>query len=454
MQDSRRKFLKVITAVGGESAALSISAASFAAPSLAASFSCEGEEPSTPDQDFIKVKNPRELWKNRVPVERISVGVRGLYKPCIAKLGGNGLLLVCYDPRVNAAVYDCPVYQFHSKDGGRTWRGGERLAVDDSGHGGGEPYLFQTQKGSLLMTGGPWGYRSEDGGQTWAKQLQPESFAESATCNVTRNMLQLEDGSILQIVDVSRTKASGVNTVPGHEFIARSFDDGRSWPEVYPSRIQGMPKGYNSDSVFDEAYLFQLRSGKLYAIARVDSRFYPLPGRILAPLEIASANLSTLAFGVPPVSNIPQPWNEGYFDNFDRLKVFSSEDMGRTWQPGPDLGDYGYMYPAILRLQGGGILLTYTVRAIDPPLGVRAVIGKENGGDVHFDFKNDVIMIDTKTPIGRCSGGGYGPTIQLDDGTLVTSYSYWPPDDKRKAGDWSPPNPSQCEVVRWRLPAS
>jgi len=66
-------------------------------------------------------------------------------------------------------------------------------------------------------------------------------------------------------------------------------------------------------------------------------------------------------------------------------------------------------------------------------------------------WPNSPAMIDTRTPIGRCSGGGFGNTVVLDDGTLVTSYSYWRPDTR-------PPNPPipatlfNYEVVRWRLP--
>jgi hypothetical protein len=154
-----------------------------------------------------------------------------------------------------------------------------------------------------------------------------------------------------------------------------------------------------------------------------------------------------LHYGLPPVSNIPIAPNEKYFDPFDRLKLWCSTDLGKIWQPGCDLGDYGYVYPSILELKDGRLLLTYTVRAIDPPLGVKAVLGVEKTDGLHFDFEHGVILIDTQTPIGRHSGGGFGPTVQLDDGTLVTSYSYWPPDDKRKVGDNSSPGPSQCEIV-------
>ena len=52
-------------------------------------------------------------------------------------------------------------------------------------------------------------------------------------------------------------------------------------------------------------------------------------------------------------------------------------------------------------------------------------------------------MIDTKTAVGADSGGGFGRTDQLDDGTLITSYSYRDADGE-----------THCEVVRWAPPAS
>ena len=51
-------------------------------------------------------------------------------------------------------------------------------------------------------------------------------------------------------------------------------------------------------------------------------------------------------------------------------------------------------------------------------------------------------MLDTKTPVGTYQGGGFGPTVQLKNCTLVTSYSYRGADKL-----------THVEVVRWKLPA-
>jgi hypothetical protein len=69
------------------------------------------------------------------------------------------------------------------------------------------------------------------------------------------------------------------------------------------------------------------------------------------------------------------------------------------------------------------------------------VLGKEVPDGFRFDFEHDRLVIDQKTPVGSPSGGGFGPTVQLDDGTLVTSYSWRTADDQ-----------IQLEIARWRLP--
>jgi hypothetical protein len=141
---------------------------------------------------------------------------------------------------------------------------------------------------------------------------------------------------------------------------------------------------------------------------------------------------------------------QGDIDHFERMVLYSSTDLGHTWQWARDFGHYGHMYPHLSRLQDGRLLLTYTMRAAvvpwKPPLGVRAILGRETDDGFEFDFDHDVIMLDTKTPLDSLSGGGFGPSVQLDDGTLLTSYSYAGPSGY-KGGDF------RVELVRWRAPS-
>jgi hypothetical protein len=162
--------------------------------------------------------------------------------------------------------------------------------------------------------------------------------------------------------------------------------------------------------------MWQARSGRVLLLARVDPRYLPQPG-----------------------DSIP---DSGKFsDQYERMAIYETTDEDRTVSPVRGLGVVGEMYPAILRLNDGRLLLTFTVRDLHRPLGVRAVVGEESHDDIHFDMANDRIVLDGKTPHNMDSGGGFGPTVQLDDGTLVTSYS-WRDSE----------HISHVEVVRWRLP--
>ena len=393
-----------------------------------------------PFQDVISIRNPRELDGAGIPAERVPIGGKLEYKPNLVQLSGDELLLLCY---LNDVPQGLPTYLYRSHDGGRSWEGGRsETQLPD----GGEPYLSQMRNGALLVTGGPWGYRSDDEGHNWEQYHLPPEYADRIPGNNSRNILELLDGSLLQIVDCrSDPQAEGMARV-GDELVARSFDSGRTWPECYRTQIEGVPEGYPY-SPFAEVVLWQARSGKIYGIARLEHRHYPLPGRVFTPHELGYAAITLLHYGQPPVQDLA----DTDFDQFCRLKAFTSTDLGKTWQVGPDLGDHGQMFHSILRLRDGRLLFTYTQRSLDPPLGVRAVLGRETDDGFEFEFDHDVIMVDTRTPIGRCSGGGFGNTIELDDGTLVTAYSYWNPEVGPGESPFQP-KLFNCEVARWRLP--
>ena len=82
-----------------------------------------------------------------------------------------------------------------------------------------------------------------------------------------------------------------------------------------------------------------------------------------------------------------------------------------------------------------------TQRSTFYPIGLQAILSHDDGET--WDFQNDRIIIEGKTPWGLASGGGFGNTLQLKDSTLISCYTYRGADDK-----------THLEVVRWRLPAS
>jgi uncharacterized membrane protein len=98
------------------------------------------------------------------------------------------------------------------------------------------------------------------------------------------------------------------------------------------------------------------------------------------------------------------------------------------------------MYPSLLHLSDTKVLFTFTVRALQPQLGVRAVLGTVTSTSYALNFTSDILLLDEETPANESSGGGFGNTVQTADGTLVTAYSY-------RGSDGN----THVQVVRWGL---
>lgn len=363
--------------------------------------------------DSFAVANPKTLPGAPVPCDRIPLGEPDDYKPCIALLPNGELILTAFHQfqREGGRVFEQNLL-FRSRDSGRTWSKPEKLALL-----GREPYLTVLSDGTILVTGhllaqdtrNRFGYthgyihRSVDGGETWESiRIESEGIKPNAVNHSSRNVLELPDGTLLLGVDYD---GGG-----GPYFLWRSGDRGRTWDRT--QRCE--PVGFKSQYGFfqGEAWLWRARSGKLLALVRVDSNDIPIAGRPISPKD----------------------------DQDDHVVLYASRDLGKTWRRVRDLGDYGEMYMSILRLHDQRLLLTFTVRQRKPPLGVRALVGAESDDDVAFDFAHDRLMIDIKTG-DRYQGGGFGPTVRLADGTLLTSCSYRGADNK-----------THLEVIRWRPP--
>jgi len=382
--------------------------------------------------DTIQIKNPKQLGVDTIPAQRIALGVSGDYKPCIARLPNGELQVVAFqmhkvDSTRKIIDKDVPLTReeiilFRSQDGGITWSEAETLDIP-----GREPYFTILSDGTILITvhlliqdvRNEFGYvqtyvhRSTDGGQTWKTTRFPGENLPGwksgwVTCS-SRNILELRDGSLIL----------GVGTMEGHISLFRSRDKGVTWQlaescefELFDSEKDRKKLAY---SILQEAILSEAPNGDLLALCRVDSKLFP------------------------PLTGHEQV--DGHWDHHNRLVLYRSKDGGKYWSFAEFGSTYGEMYPAILKLHDGRLLLTFTVRDMHPPLGVQAVLGKETVDGFEFDFDHDRLMLDTKTPTGKPSGGGFGRSVQLDDGTLVTSYSYRGEDDKL-----------HLEVVRWNMP--
>ncbi len=255
-------------------------------------------------------------------------------------------------------------------------------------------------------------HRSTDRGKTWqSTEFAGEDlpgWGPGFNIFYSRNVLECKDGGLMM----------GVGTANGDDYLFRSEDRGMTWRLADTPTFEHFEKGEARGMGFPvcaEAIFREAENGDLVALMRLSPKHLPaLPG-----------------------ADVP----DGHWDHHERLALYRSKDGGAYWSFAELGSTYGEMYPAILKLHDGRLLLTFTVRDLHPPLGVRAVLGRETPDGFTFDFEHDRLMLDTKTPIGRDSGGGFGCTVQLDDGTLVTSTSYRGEDDE-----------SHCEVVRWKLP--
>lgn len=364
----------------------------------------------------IPLHNPRRLSGVPISCERIALGEPDDYKPCVARLPSGELLLTAFHQhkRERDKVLEQTLL-FRSRDGGKIWSGPEQLDLP-----GREPYLTVLPNGTIFITGhllkqdvrNDWGYtcgflhRSTDGGKSWESlRVESEGIKPHASNHTTRNVLRLADGTLLLGVDYD---GGG-----GPYFMWRSKDNGKTWDKT--QRCE--PRDFQSVYGFfgGETWLWQAKSGKIWALVRVDSNELPIKDR---PIKAGN-------------------------DQADHFILFSSTDEGKTFDRICDFGDYGEMYMSLLRLRDKRLLLTFTVRDLRPPLGVRALFGTETDDGFEFDFAQDRIMLDTRTPVGKYQGGGFGPTVQLDDGTLVTSYSYRDEDDR-----------THLEVVRWNAPVN
>ncbi len=372
--------------------------------------------------DPVRVTNPKAIGKIQLVSERVPIGIPEDYKPCIARLPDGDLLLVAFHAPRKGGVPEEYAFLYRSGDGGRNWSRRRRLEVL-----GREPYLSVTSDGTVFLSthllprarGNREGYtqsflyRSTDGGDRWEGQRigfqNLEGMEGPGTVVTGRNVLELESGELVFAV-------AGKG---GHEFLWRSSDGGKTWDRSQACRFGGVDQSALPFPILGEAFLWQAPNGDLLAICRITPKYFPpLPGT-----EIPGEKI----------------------DHFERMVLYRSRDGGHHWSLEEFGSHYGEMYPAMMRLRDSRLLFTFTLRAAvppnPPPLGVRAVLGREVSEGFQLDFRNDRIVLDAKNPVGMLSGGGFGPTVQVADGTLVTSYSYRTPDEK-----------THLELVRWQLP--
>ena len=379
----------------------------------------------------IRVLRPRELPAT-LPAGRLQVGPG--YKPSLARLPNGELVMMFFTWERREGFYHEHAKLCRSIDQGTSWSDPVRVelgpgkdllgrenwltAIDDgSPHG----LLFTTNHIIRVDAENPTPgtcratiNRSTDGGISWTQTVLPVKWSHTS-----RNVVQMPDGSL---------KVGANNVTGGNNRWLTSTDQGLRWQEsrlklpAY-TNYQGERMDYaNAVGFFQESFTYVNDARDLLQWIRLD-RHSPM-------------------YAVHP----DQPTGN---DNVDRLLFTRSADGGVTWsdvQDFPpysgDLEAYGQMYPRVIELQDSRVLMTFTRRSVTPPLGLRAVLSTDGGHT--FDFSNDHLILDENTEVGWTSGGGFGNTIQLPCGGLISVYSY----ATTPQGNAHP----RVEIVQWRLP--
>jgi hypothetical protein len=367
-----------------------------------------------------------------VPAERVPLGIPNDYKPFLARLKSGDLLAVafCFGDIAGVDGYAERAVFWRSKDGGKTW-GPREERLDVRGR---EFGLTALSDGTLLMTC-HWLardalnpskhthsklFRSTDEGKTWSEtRIGPDGFSDRAETAADWMAFEIPDaahpGEFLTCLGVSMQH--GGKDAPRVVRIWRSRDRGKTWDKSLHPDTAGW---IDVDGFFSQTVTFRTSSGRLLHPVRVDrgGPHWHIPGT-------------------------PEKLKSESGDQGDRMMLWESNDEGRTWRrhgKHGNFGHYGEMYPRFLKLQDGRLLLTFTVRSNSQDghgLGLRALLSSD-GGDT-WDFDHDRIVI---SDINHgSSGGGFGNTIPLPGGMLVSVYSYRGIDET-----------THVESVRWRLP--
>ena len=382
----------------------------------------------------IRIVNPKRLAAAPVPAWRVPLGLPNDYKPFIAQLANGELLVVafCFGSLPGLEGYVERAVFWRSQDGGQTW-GAREERLDIQGR---EFGLTALHDGTLLMTC-HWLsrdlfnpskhthskiFRSTDLGKTWSEiRIGPDGFPNRAETVADWTAFEIPDperaGKMITCVGVSMQH--GKEQAPRVVRIWRSSDSGKTWDRSLHPNTAGWS---DVDGFFSQTVTFRASSGQLFHPVRVDRTgpHWHIPGT-------------------------PKRLDKESGDQGDRMMLWTSTDNGKVWkrhQKHGNFGHYGEMYPRFLELDDGRLLLTFTVRSNSTDghgLGLRAIFSNDGGNT--WDFAQDRIVLSDVNH--GASGGGFGNTIQLKEGDLVSVYSYRGKDGK-----------TYLESVRWKPPRS
>lgn len=231
------------------------------------------------------------------------------------------------------------------------------------------PHDRQIQGKWIARINGSFSIRSFDGGKTWD---EPLPIAEDRV--IRGNIVELDDGTILLPTYCTLGGTSRV-------IVMKTEDSGKSWTSIAEIKSGG---AYH----FHEPNLIQTPSGKIVCLIR----------------------------------SLKKDISQGEEKTASPLFISESFDHGLTWSEPAARPYYSPSPFHALKLQEGGVLLTYGYRMA--PYGIRAV-WLDSECERWDEAKEFIIRDDGLGP-----DIGYTSSIQREDGSVIITYYYFDQTDR------------------------
>ena len=289
-----------------------------------------------------------------------------------------------------------------SRDGGDTWTDLEPVEGPT-----GRPLMLTCLGGPDLsvVAGDRW--FSSDYGRTWTEHVPVPPAGNGAFFGMEGNPLVDRDaeGNAVRIAEIGYNFGPDGGYVPAeptHAFVRWSDDGGRTWgDDVEPMawRWQDTVDGRTYERGVSEGSLARADNGWLVAALRTD-----MPARFI---------------------------ESRHSDQMEGTGISISRDDGRTWSPVQTLFPSGRMHGHLLKLPGGELVLTVTVRAdiVDGELasyrcGCEAIISRDHGLTWELDRRyilDEWEFFDSLNPV--IGQAGHLCSTLLDDGSILTVHN-------------------------------
>ena len=216
----------------------------------------------------------------------------------------------------------------------------------------GEVLLFY-KAGSHPQTWSGFLQRSADGGETWS---EPELLPAGILGPIKNKPLELTDGTLMCGSSVESYKAWGC-------WVERTPDGARTWSKHGPINIGGHLNGSIQPALVadgDEHLVMLCRARGLGHVVRGESFDGGVGWTALEPVDLPHNNSGLDAVRLDTGTTVL------VYNHTTRgrtpLNIAVSDDLGRTWSPGPVLEDTAgeFSYPAVIQGTDGRIHAAYT----------------------------------------------------------------------------------------------